>query len=181
MSEKKEIVIVGEALRLRPLEKQELQLKIKWINDPEVHKYLHYDVPLSLDKTKQWFQKVINDPSRYDLVIETLEGKPIGLIGLIGITERDRTAEIYIAIGEKKYWGKGIMAEAESLLIEWGFKTLDLHKIWGETRYNNVASIITMKKLGFQIEGTLREEKCVGGERVDIIRMGLLRREFKPV
>jgi len=73
------------------------------------------------------------------------------------------------------------MAAAESVLIQWAFDTLDLYKIWAQTRSTNTASIITMKKLGFQVEGTLREEKYISGQRVDLIRMGLLRQEFKPV
>ena len=48
-------------------------------------------------------------------------------------------------------------------------------------RSNNVASIITMKKIGFKIEGTLREEKYMNGKYIDIVRVGLLRDEFKPV
>ncbi len=172
------MVIVGKTVRLRPMEKRDLELKVRWINDPDVNAKLHYDVPITLAKTQEWFERVSQDATRHDSVIELLDATPVGLIGLMKIEQRDRTAEIYIAIGEKEYWGKGVMLESEGLLIKWAFEQLGLHKIWAQTRATNVASIITMKKLGFRIEGTLREEKEVAGKRVDIIRVGLLRHEF---
>jgi diamine N-acetyltransferase len=178
---KEEVVIKSENYILRPLKEQDLELKVKWINDPDVHAYLHYDVLLNLEKTRIWFEKAVKDDCRYDLVIETKEGLPIGIIGLIGINKRDNTAEIYIAIGEKNYWGRGVMVETERALIKWGFEHLGLEKIWAQTRDVNIASIIGMKKLGFKIEGTLRKEKKVADKRVDVIRVGILKEEFKPI
>jgi len=55
-----------------------------------------------------------------------------------------------------------------------------LHKISAPSLAENIASIITMKKLGFKIEGTLRHEMFLHGKRVDMIQLGLLRSEFKP-
>ncbi len=178
---KDEIIIKSENYILRPLKEQDLELKVKWINDPDVHAYLHYDVPLNLEKTRIWFEKAVKDDCRYDFVIETQEGLPIGIIGLIGINKKDNTAEIYIAIGEKKYWSRGVMFETEKALIKWAFECLGLDKLWATVRDVNVASIITMKKLGFEIEGTLRKEKKVADKRVDVIRVGLLKGEFKLI
>jgi RimJ/RimL family protein N-acetyltransferase len=171
--------ISGNTIRLHVMGENDLILKVKWINDPQVHAHLHYEIPMGLAKTELWYQNAISNDTRRDFVIQTLDGKPIGLIGLMDINLKDSKAEIYIVIGDKEYWGKGVMAEAESLLIQWAFETFNLHKIWGQTRCSNVASIVTMKKLGFQIEGIFRQEKYVGGERVDIFRLGLLREDFK--
>lgn len=172
--------LTGEKISLRPMSEADMALRVRWFNDPEVNKTLILDETLYLDKTIDWFKRAISDDSRRDFLIETLDEKPIGFAGLVGIDHRDKIAEIYIVIGEKEYWGKGVMAQAESLLIKWGFETLNLHKIWAQARPMNVASIITMKKLGFQIEGTLRQERYIAGEWIDVIRAGLLRDEFRP-
>ncbi|RKY10378.1 MAG: hypothetical protein DRP56_01180 [Planctomycetota bacterium] len=172
------MLIKGKKYNLREIRKEDLPLKVRWINDPKVHVNLHYDIPITLKKTTQWFERTQNDSSRLDLIIETLTGTPVGLIGLLDISERDKTTEIYIAIGETEYWGKGAMLETESMLIEYVIRELNLYKILAQTRPANIGSIITMKKLGFQIEGTLRQEKCIQGERVDILIMGLLKDEF---
>jgi len=170
--------IAGNNICIRPITESDLEMKVKWINDPDVHKYLHYEIPLRLDKTIDWFRRVSKDSSRYDFVIETTEADPIGLVGLIGINERYQTAEFYIAIGNKAYWGKGVGTEAASLIAKWAFGSLGLYKLWVTVRAENSAMIAMMKKIGYQTEGILREERVVDGKRVDIVRMGLLKKEF---
>jgi RimJ/RimL family protein N-acetyltransferase len=170
--------IVGKNICLRPITESDLQMKVDWINDPDVHKYLHYDIPLRLDKTVEWFQRVSKDSSRCDLIIETNNADPIGLIGFTSINKKYQTAEFYIAIGNKAYWGKGVGTEAASLIAKWAFDSLGLYKLWATIRAENKAMIAMMKKVGYQIEGVLREERVANGKRVDIVRMGLLKKEF---
>ena len=173
------MAIEGKNVRLRPMEESDVQLKIDWFNDPEINKTLVVTEKFELEKSIQWFKKAVKDPSRCDFVIETDLGEPIGLVGLVHIDNIHSTAEIYLVIGDKSYWGKGVMLEAEKLLIGWAFDKFDLQKITAPSLAENVASIVTMKKLGFKIEGTLRQEKYLQGKRVDIIQFGLLRDEFK--
>lgn len=176
----KTIEITGPHLRLRPMTADDLPLKVQWYNDPAVSQTLILDEVLQLDKTLQWFEAVKESESRLDLMIEWQSTKPVGQISLVNINRHQQTAEIVLVIGDKDYWGKGVMLEAESLLIGWAFESLGMQKIWAQTRPENIASLITMKKLGFQIEGTLRKEKILGGERIDIVHLGLLPEEFKP-
>jgi len=132
-----------------------------------------------LDKTLQWFETIKDSDSRLDLMIQADITEPVGLISLVNIDVAQKTAEIVIVIGDNNYWGKSVMLHAESLLIQWAFESLRLEKIWAQTRPENIASLITMKKLGFKIEGTLRQEKIIAGRRIDIVHLGLLPKEFK--
>jgi ribosomal-protein-alanine N-acetyltransferase len=174
-----ESVIKGENIVLRPLSKADIENRVKWFNDPDVRKTLIINERFKLEKTIQWFEKIQSDDSRLEFVIETLQKVPIGIIGLAGISRTHKTAEIYIVIGQKEFWGKGVMLEAECLLIDRAFNSLGLEKIWAEIRSDNVASIITMKKIGFEIEGTLRNEKIVNNQRVTVLRLGLQMDDFK--
>jgi RimJ/RimL family protein N-acetyltransferase len=171
--------IQGQKVTLRDMEKADVAHKVKWFNDPDVNKTLLVEEKLELYKSLEWFERTRNDDSRRDFVIETKEGKPIGIIALVHINTVHGTAEIYIVIGEKDFWGKGVMLEAESLLIDWAFNSLKLEKIWADALTDNIASVITMKKIGFKIEGTLRCEKVIDGKRVDIIRAGRIKDEFQ--
>ncbi|MGB7581134.1 MAG: GNAT family protein [Sedimentisphaerales bacterium] len=173
------ITITGNHLVLRPLDKADLENRVRWFNDPDVRKTLILSERFELEKTIRWFEKIQADDSRVELIIETPQKTAVGVIGLAGISRTHRTAEIYLVIGQKEFWGKGVMLEAECLLIDWAFNSLGLEKIWGETRTDNIASVITMKKLGFQIEGTLRCEKIVDDRRIDVLRLGLLKNDFK--
>jgi RimJ/RimL family protein N-acetyltransferase len=173
-------IITGDHIILRPLIKADIENRVRWFNDPDVRKTLIINEQFELEKTIRWFDKIRPDDSRVEFAIETTEKIPVGVIGLAGIDSTHRTAEIYIVIGQKEFWGKGLMLEAECLLIDWAFNSLGVEKIWAQTRPDNIASLITMKKIGFQIEGTLRNEKIVNGQRTTVLHLGLLREDFKP-
>jgi RimJ/RimL family protein N-acetyltransferase len=175
------IIITGDNIVLRLPDKADIENRVRWFNDPEVRKSLIISEHFELEKTLRWFEKMQTDSSRIEFTIETIDKISVGVIGLAGIDSTHRTAEIYIVIGEKDFWGKGVMLEAESLLIDWAFNSVGLEKIWAEARPENVASLITMKKLGFEVEGTLRNEKIVNGRRMTVLRLGLLREDFKSL
>ncbi len=174
-------IIKGDHIVLRLFNKADIETRVRWFNDPDIRKTLIISEQYELDKTIRWFEKLKADNSRLEFVIETIEKVSIGIIGLAGIDSTHRTAEIYIVIGQKEFWGKGVMLEAECLLIDWAFNSLGLEKIWAQTRPDNIASLITMKKIGFQVEGTLRNEKIVNGQRTTVMHLGLLREDFKPI
>ncbi len=178
MSENKTTILENDSIRLSTLTADDIKLKVAWYNDPEINRHLVLYEPLELEKSLRWLESLQGREDRLDLVIETNEGRAIGVIGLLEIDKNNKTAEIYIVIGERDYWGKGVMLEAESLLIRHAFDKMGLEKIWAQARCENMASIITMKKLGFKIEGQLRQHKVMGGERVDLVMLGLLKDEF---
>lgn len=172
-------LISGHRIQLRLLRKGDIEDKVRWFNDPEVNKNLILDEELSLEKTIEWFERAQKDESRWDFVIETFDKCPIGSIGFRKISKRNRSACVYIVIGEKEYWGKGIGKDALTVLLEWGFKTLGLNKVWSDVRSSNTASLAVLKKVGFKKEGLLREEEILSGQKIDVVRLGLLRSEFK--
>lgn len=170
--------VVGRKISLREMQKADVPQKVEWFNDPEVNRTLLMEEKLDLDKSLEWFDRSRSDPSRRDFVIESKEGKPIGIMALVHIEPAHGTAECFCVIGDKTYWGGGIGTEAHLLLADWGFKNLGLHKIWACIRPENAAIIKVIERIGFKVEGTLREEKYIDGKRADILRIGLLRREF---
>ena len=167
----------GELIRLRSLGAEHMALKVKWYNDPVINKTLIIDEPLELEKSLAWIDKAIADDSRADFIIEDENGEPAGIVGLVGIDRKHGLAECFCIIGERKFWGKGIATIAHSLLFQWAFEELGLHKIWAVIYTNNPAIEKVVERLGFKNEGTLREEKLIHGQRIDLYRIGLLRQE----
>jgi ribosomal-protein-alanine N-acetyltransferase len=55
------------------------------------------------------------------------------------------------------YWGKGIMVEVASRVLNFGFTTMGLHSVEARTDPANAASQGLLKKLGFVQEGYFRE------------------------
>jgi len=172
--------ITGDRIVLRPLEKADLENRVRWYNDSQVRQTLVVSEQFELKKTTRWFERMQTDQTRTEFAVETLDGVIIGVTGLVGIEKEHGVAECYCVIGEKDFWGKKLGTEIHSILIQWAFEKLGLYKIRADIRANNPAIFRVVEKLGFKIEGTLRKEKIVDGQRIDLCRIGLLREEFTP-
>ncbi|GAB3598628.1 GNAT family protein [Angustibacter peucedani] len=74
-------------------------------------------------------------------------------------------------------WGQGFATEAAEALLQWAFDALPLNRVQAETDTRNLGSARVLEKLGFQREGTLREDCVVDGDVSDSWVYGLLRRD----
>lgn len=178
MEKGKRVLIRGKRIQLRTTVKSDMDFKVKWYSEPEVNKTLILPYKLELQRTYEWFERAQKDESREDWMIEALEGNPIGVIGIKEINRNNKSGLLYIVIGEKEYWGKGLGFEAELLAIHYGFKELNLHKIRGASLETNVASLAVIKKVGFHQDGTLRDEYLKDGKYYDVHIFSILRDEF---
>ena len=147
----------SDEITIRKFDKEDIENKIRWINNPENNKFLHYYLPLEYDRTLLWFEKNKENKNRYDAVIE-LNGKPVGIIGLLNIDYRNKKAEYYITIGETEYKGRGIAYKASKEILKYGFKELKLNKIYLYTETENIVAQKLFNKLGMEKEGLLKED-----------------------
>lgn len=102
----------------------------------------------------------------------------VGAVGLIIDTDHER-AELGYWIG-RPYWGNGYATEAARALVNWGFETLQLHRIHASHFPRNPASGRVLEKLGMRAEGTLRQHVSKWDEFLDLSVYGLLRSEHQP-
>lgn len=159
-------------LKYTKLDRSHLPHRMKWLNDAEVNRYLGHQVRNGTDEAfhTNWFDEYEKDDSREIFLI--LDGdKPIGQIGLLDINLFDKNASLYILIGEKDYWHKGIGAEAMKFILNYGFEELGLHKIWLEVHAKNENAIKLYKKFGFIQEGYFKENVLYEDGYGDEIRM----------
>lgn len=84
-----------------------------------------------------------------------------------------------IGIGERAYWGKGFGTDAMQLLLGFGFREWNLHRVSLVVFGYNPRALRAYEKCGFRAEGRLRNQLARGGERYDSIVMGILREEWK--
>src|SRR5690606_33745634 len=109
--------------------RDDIPKKVEWINNPNNNQYLHYDLPLKLDKSIEWYERIKDRSDRYDAVIE-IDGKPCGIIGLLNIDLKNKKSEFYITIGEPSCKGKGISTAASRLLLSYAFEKLNLNRVY---------------------------------------------------
>lgn len=105
------------------------------------------------------------------------ETRVVGTCTLAAWNQQHRRAEIGFAL-HRGEWGQGLIAEAGTAVLAFGFDALDLHRIEADVDPRNAASIRLLERWGFQREGLLRERYLQSGELQDALFLGLLRREW---
>jgi RimJ/RimL family protein N-acetyltransferase len=95
------------------------------------------------------------DKDNYNWGIE-YNGEVIGRVKVIEISSRDSYVQLAYDIGES-YRNKGLMTEAIKGIISFLFNDVGVHRIYGQCRTNNIASVKVMLKAGMIFEGRQRK------------------------
>ncbi len=101
------------------------------------------------------------------------DGQLCGGIGL-RMDEPHQHAELGYWLGVC-YWGQGYATEAARAVIQYGFETLGLHRIYASYVPHNVASGRVLQKIGMRHEGLMRSHICKWGEFHDLDCYGMLK------
>ena len=179
-----DIVLEGQRLRLRPMRDDDVPLLFGWFNDRDVLHWLHLseDPPElmgSLDAHRERWERSRDDPSQISWCIETVEGRPIGDIGLLAIHPTHHRAELGITIGVKEYWSRGYGSEAIRTLLRHAFGEMRLRRVQLITDEDNERGIRCYEKCGFVREGLLRAHRLRYGRALNMVIMGVLREEWE--
>ena len=170
-----------QGLVFRRPEPRDLPSLLKFKNDPEVTELLaSFHTGMSAADGETWLASQQQRPStELVYVIATTEDACIGQVGLHDIDHRVRCAELDIMIGVKSLWGRGYGKAATRWMVDYGFSSLNLNRIYLRVLDSNARAIHVYGTLGFEKEGTLREAQFKDGRYHDIIHMGLLRSEWQ--
>ena len=162
---------------LRPLERLDLRQRVEWINDPVVRETLLFRFPVSLASAETWFDRILQDPTREDLIIVIRQtSEAIGFAGYANIDWYHRKAEPFIAIGDRRYWGKGLGTEVVRELLNYGFNELGLNRQYGFMLDNNPGALTMDLRAGFKQEGILKQDVMIHGKFHDRIMLGITAR-----
>jgi RimJ/RimL family protein N-acetyltransferase len=168
--------MVSERVRLRPLQKSDAGILYDWISDRELSLFNSSYFPVSESDHMAWIDRMMR--KRSDLVFFVIEeissGKAIGTCQLLNINWVHRNAELRIRIGDIKSLGIGYGSEALGLLCDFGFRDLNLHRIYLHVFSTNTRAMRAYEKCSFRLEGTMRDSAFIDGEWVDVMIMALL-------
>ena len=166
---------------LREICHEDLPLINSWRNDPEIIALLGNNfLYISSDVDAAWFEQYLQNrdkAKRFAIVDETC-GRMIGTTQLTGIHAINQSAEFSIAIGDKGYWNKGAGQAAARMILDHGFKDLNLQRIWLTVLVRNERAIHLYEKIGFRHEGVLRNSVYKQGLFEDQVMMSVLRQEY---
>jgi [ribosomal protein S5]-alanine N-acetyltransferase len=174
--------IETKRLILREFKNEDFYCVHKYASDPDVITYLPWGPNSEVD-TKIYLDKVIsyqlkNPRNDYDIAVELKESSLI--IGACGIhISNSATREGWIGYCfNKEYWRNGYAIEAAKAIVEFGFKNLNLHRIYATCDPNNIGSYKVLEKIGMKREGHLREHKLQRGKWRDSFLYSILEYEI---
>jgi len=158
MQNEEEMIKKGKMqLTYEPISIKDIKYRIKWLNDPEVAFGLGTIVRKGTDEEfhKRWFKSYFDDEKngKRKIFMIHADAKAIGQVGLLDINKEDENAVLYIVIGEKDYWGKGIGKAAIRFIHNHAKQKLNLHKINLYVHARNERALGLYKKMGYKIIG----------------------------
>ncbi|WP_232696720.1 GNAT family N-acetyltransferase [Brevibacillus daliensis] len=166
---------------MRKMTANDAELYHVWRNDTEVMQSTSPFLDLyHMEETRDFVNHVIlgSHASKSYIILDKKSNTPIGITSLVNIDFKNRNAECIIDIGEKSHWGKGFGTEAMTLLLDYAFHEMNLHRVALRVFSFNKQAITLYEKLGFKHEGASRQSMFRGGVWHDIIYMGLLQNEY---
>ncbi len=176
-------MLSGELVGLRAIERADLAQLLQWRNAPQLRRFFRERHELGTDDQLAWFEALGAQRGRprdtLMFAIESLaDGELLGACGLCRIDWISATAELSLYIGAGlAYVDEQLAPAATGILIAHAFDELDLNRLWVEVFAFDRAKAALVERLGFELEGTLREHRFHAGAHHDSLMYGLLRDE----
>lgn len=171
---------------LSPVEKGDVDRYYRWVNDPEVSRYLGaLRFPMTHAQEEAWCagrsEPKTPETNVVAAIIDKKDGTHLGSIGLHNISWTSRCAVTGALIGDKRYWGKGYGSHAKLLLLKYAFDDLGLHSIESRVFSFNGRSARYNLKCGYREVGRLKDHTWADGRYHDELIMQTLPELFAPV
>ena len=119
--------------------------------------------PNTLEETKTFLDRHLAEQNTWprggvNIAIEVAaEGRLIGSIRLGVVDAKTRTGDFGYSI-HHDYWNRGFTTEAAAALLQVGFETLGLRRIFATCDVRNTGSWTVMEKLGMRREAMFRQD-----------------------
>lgn len=163
-------------ISLKPLTKKDLNYRVALLNHEEIAPHLNTRELFTLEKTAAWFEIAKESNVRKDFVFVFKEQK-VGMGGLTNISNENRNCELYMYI-DPSFHGRGYGYKFCFELCKYAFLNLELEKVYLYTFSENIPANKLYEKIGFKLEGTLRNHTFKNGLLRNRHFYGLLKNEF---
>jgi RimJ/RimL family protein N-acetyltransferase len=169
--------INGDSINLVTLEQSHLPLVKEMWNSPSGWRTLSSPKPRNEAKIEAWYDDVSTDDSSLELLIRSGEDV-VGMVNLSDIRRGRGNAQVGVIVHED-FRGQGYATEALQNILQFVFDHWGLHKVSAEVIDMNRGSVRLVESVGFSREGTFREEVYRDGQYCNLLRYGILRREWR--
>ena len=128
-----EPVIAHGSIYLRPAERSDIPLFVRWFNDARTSRTIALVAPMSIPMEEGWFERTVESQGKdgYHFTICLLaDDRPVGTIGLEELDLRNGNAGLGITIGDPADTNRGFGSDALRALLGWAFDMLRLERVW---------------------------------------------------
>lgn len=170
--------IYGERIYLRPITEADTDMVLEWRNSRAVVENFIYRKPVTRDGHLNWLKNKVDKGLVHQFIIcDNVEDTPYGCVYLQNFDEENNKAESGIFLGNTNR-RSGIGTEAESLILEYCFDKLELHKVTARVLSYNEASLRLHEKAGYKKEAYLKDELYIDGKYVDLVLYGIVNSDY---
>jgi len=170
-------MLKNDAIILKPISVHDTDFILELRNNLKIADNFFSDPPLYDFQHDNWLKTKNKDD--LDFIISENQTKVrVGRISITNVNYKHQKGEYGIVL-LPEYTGKNIAFEASALLINYVFINLPINKIYLEVFESNLKAIKLYEKLGFKKEGLLIEEYFKNGTFKNILKMGILKKEWK--
>jgi RimJ/RimL family protein N-acetyltransferase len=177
-------MIADGSVYLRPAEREDIPLFVRWFNDYATSRTLGLRSPMSIAMEEQWFERAVADQGKtgyHFVACLRADDRPIGTIGLFDLDLNNGSAGLGISIGEAADRGRGHGTAMLRALLAWAFGQLRLERVWLDVYDFNPGARRVYQRVGFVDEGVSRHAIFREGAYRDLHRLAILRDEWLAV
>jgi len=172
----------GGLVRLCAPRADDADVLARWSEDGAYRRQADTDAPRprTADHFREQDELSGSDPDTFEFRIRTLDDdRLVGFVAVCRIEWANHHGWVAVGLGEVADRRRGYGLEAVSMVLRYAFHELGLHRLSLDVIASNQPAISLYRKLGFREEGRLRERVLRDGQALDLIYMGLLRRDWE--
>jgi len=172
---------------LRRAERDDLDVILGWMEDPDFRFFLYGDEAQSSRQTREKIIMMLGRgaaqamPQAVYLLIDSAKEGVLGMVSLQNISWRNRSCNLDVYVGKKEKRTGLVAAVSVFRALEYVFDELNLHRVNAFIYAFNRPSWRIFEKAGAVREMTLEKHVMRDGEVHDAYGYGLLREEFEAV
>lgn len=156
--------IEGEKVYLSPMNLEDIEKYVKWMNDFSTTDGLGSSSKVTtFESERSWLINNMDKKEQQFAIVLKETDELIGNCGFVDINHLHQKGEVGLFIGEEENRSKGYGTEALSLLVEYGFNYLNLKNIMLKVFSFNKRAIKSYEKIGFKVFGKRTEDYYLNG------------------
>ncbi len=168
-------MLVGNEITLRRVEKADLWQLWKWHEDDELYIFNRIDPSISIDLLNERFADFFNLNANF--IVESGVGMPLGVCSFSNVAWKNRSCEVVFEVRENGT-DQAIPLDTLHTLLTFVFEEYNLYRALAYISEYPGDQVTIFEKIGFSLEGKLREHVFKEGRYRDVMVFALSRDDF---